>query len=127
MEALLRTGDHDGARAVGEALLGARSVRLGPGHPWTLLSAVQLGYAEHALGSAEALAHLVRFTQELHRTAGEHDERTLHARILVQAAVAPDGTAEAAELAASNLRDCLQHLGPHHRFTDDARRAAALT
>jgi tetratricopeptide (TPR) repeat protein len=126
MEALLRTGDHEGARAVGEVLLGSRTARLGPADPWTVLAAAQLAAAEQALGNHEALELLVGFTQELLVMVGESDERTLHGRILVQAAIASDGGGldGADELAASNLRDCLAHLGSRHHLTADARRAA---
>jgi len=124
MAALLRTGDHEGARTVGEALLGARSHRLGRTNPSTVLAAVQLAAAEHALGSPDAHEPLERFARELQQTVGEPDERTLHARILLQAALARDEHELAPLLAEDNLSACLRHLGSRHHLTADARRAA---
>jgi aminopeptidase N len=128
LAALLRTGDHEGAKAVGQLHLGARVERLGMKDPWTVLAAVQLGAAEHGLGTPDARRSMETFMQELRVTVGHTDERTLHARILVQAALAREDPSVASELIAEfaeeNLADCLRLLGSRHHLTADARRAA---
>jgi hypothetical protein len=125
---LLRTGDHAGAKAVGEMHLGSRVERLGMKDPWTVLAAVQLGAAEHGLGSPDALPSMEAFLQELRARVGHTDERTIQARILVQAALAREGPSVEPELieefAQENLVDCLRLLGSRHHLTADARRAA---
>ena len=125
---LLRIGDHAGAKAVGEMHLGSRVERLGDRNPWTVLAAVQLSAAEHGLGTPDALRSMETFLQELRVRVGHTDERTIQARILVQAALARESPSVEPELieefAEENLADCLRLLGSRHHLTADARRAA---
>lgn len=127
---LLRTGDHAGAKAVGEMHLGSRVERLGMKDPWTVLATVQLGVAEHGLGTPDALGSMQAFMQELRARVGHTDERTLQARILVQAALAREAPSVEPKLiekfAEHNLADCLKFLGWNHHLTADARRAVGM-
>lgn len=123
MRALVRVGDHEGARSIGSDLLAGRTRYLGPDSAWTLLAAVQLAFAEEALGVAGAAERAARLAEDLERHVGPLDQRMLYTRVLVQQAVARAGDERAADLARLNLRDCLDQLGPRHHVTIDARLA----